>query len=129
MPSELVLNALRSMEFTQDLEPKQLEKLASIATYVTFSEGATIFREGDGSELVYLIMEGDVSLLTQVPGLGKSWAGHPYFHRKKRLPEHKLTPPRKALRSTPCNFKSFARPIMILGSRLCHELPRSFLIV
>jgi len=48
MPSELVLNALRSMEFTQDLEPKQLEKLASIATYVTFSEGATIFREGDG---------------------------------------------------------------------------------
>lgn len=71
MTSELVLNALRSMEFTQDLEPKQLEKLASIATYVTFSKGATIFREGDGSELVYLIMEGEVSLLTQVPGHGQ----------------------------------------------------------
>ncbi len=71
MPSELVLNALQSMEFTQDLEPKQLEKLASISTYVTFSEGATIFREGDGSELVYLIMEGEVSLLTQVPGHGQ----------------------------------------------------------
>jgi CRP-like cAMP-binding protein len=68
MMSELVLNALRSMEFTQDLEPTQLEKLASIATYVTFSEGATIFREGDSSELVYLIQEGEVSLLTQVPG-------------------------------------------------------------
>ncbi len=71
MMSELVLNALQSMEFTQNLEPKQLEKLASIATYVNFSEGATIFREGDGSELVYLILEGEVSLLTQVPGQGQ----------------------------------------------------------
>ena len=69
--SDLVLNALRSMDFTQDFEPKQLEKLASIATYVTFSEGAMIFREGDGSELVYLILEGEVSLLTQVPGHGQ----------------------------------------------------------
>jgi CRP-like cAMP-binding protein len=71
MMSDLVLNALRSMDFTQDFEPKQLEKLASIATYVTFSEGAMIFREGDGSELVYLILEGEVSLLTQVPGHGQ----------------------------------------------------------
>lgn len=71
MTSELVLNALRSMDFTKDLAPKQLEKLASIATYVTFSEGAMIFREGDNSELVYLILEGDVSLLTQVPGHGQ----------------------------------------------------------
>ncbi|MEE9513424.1 MAG: Crp/Fnr family transcriptional regulator [Anaerolineales bacterium] len=71
MTSKLVLNALRSMDFTQDLAPKQLEKLASIATYVTFSEGAAIFREGDGSELVYLILEGEVSLLTQVPGHGQ----------------------------------------------------------
>jgi len=68
---ELVLNALRSMEFTQNLEHQQLEKLTSIATYVTFSEGATIFREDDGSELVYLILEGEVSLLTQVPGHGQ----------------------------------------------------------
>ncbi len=71
MASEIILEALQSMEFTQDFEPKQLEKLASIATYVTFSEGATIFREGDGSELVYLILEGEVSLLTQVPGHGQ----------------------------------------------------------
>ncbi len=71
MTSDLVLNALRSMEFTQDLKPKQLEKIASIATYVTFSEGAMIFREGDDSELVYLILEGEVSLLTQVPGHGQ----------------------------------------------------------
>ena len=71
MTSELVLNALQSMEFTQFLAPKQLEKLASISTFVTFSEGATIFREGDDSELVYVIQEGEVSLLTQVPGHNK----------------------------------------------------------
>ena len=71
MNSELVLSALNSMEFTEGLTQKQLEALSSIATYVTFSEGATIFREGDDSELVYLIQEGEVSLLTQVPGHGQ----------------------------------------------------------
>jgi CRP/FNR family cyclic AMP-dependent transcriptional regulator len=48
-----------------------LQALPSIATCVTFSEGAMIFREGDASELVYLIEEGEVALLTQVPGHGQ----------------------------------------------------------
>ena len=69
--SDLVLEALRSIEFTQDLQPKQLEELAAISTHVTFSEGATIFQEGDDSELVYLIIQGEVALLTQVPGHGQ----------------------------------------------------------
>jgi CRP-like cAMP-binding protein len=71
MSSETVLRALQSLEFTKDLEPQHLEKLATIATHVTFSEGSTIFREGDASELVYLIEEGQVSLVTQVPGHGQ----------------------------------------------------------
>jgi CRP-like cAMP-binding protein len=71
MTTDLVLDALRSMEFTQDLSPEQLEKLASISTYVTFSEGATIFQESDGSELVYLILDGEVSLISKVPGHGQ----------------------------------------------------------
>lgn len=71
MATQIVLQALQSLEFTKDLEPKELEKLASIATYVTFSDGATIFREGDSSELVYLITEGEVSLFTKVPGHGQ----------------------------------------------------------
>jgi CRP-like cAMP-binding protein len=69
--NDLILDSLRSIEFTQDLTPKQREALAAISTYVTFSEGATIFREDDGSELVYLILEGEVALLTQVPGHGQ----------------------------------------------------------
>jgi CRP-like cAMP-binding protein len=71
MASESVLQTLQSIEFTKDLDPKLIEKLASIATYVTFTEGATIFQEGDASELVYLIESGQVALLTQVPGHGQ----------------------------------------------------------
>ncbi len=71
MVSETVLRSLQSLEFTKDLEPQHLEKLATIATHVTFSEGSTIFREGDISELVYLIEAGQVSLVTQVPGHGQ----------------------------------------------------------
>jgi CRP-like cAMP-binding protein len=71
MTSETVLQALQTMEFTKDLEQQHLEKLATIATHVTFSEGSTIFREGDASELVYLIEKGQVSLVTQVPGHGQ----------------------------------------------------------
>jgi CRP-like cAMP-binding protein len=71
MVSELVLEALQSLEFTREFEPGQLEELASISTLVTFSEGAAIFKEGDISELVYLLEEGQVSLITQVPGHGQ----------------------------------------------------------
>jgi CRP-like cAMP-binding protein len=71
MTSETIIQALRSMDFTQDLETKHLETLASIATQVTFSEDASLFREGDVSELVYLIEEGEVALETTVPGHGQ----------------------------------------------------------
>lgn len=71
MSTETVLEALQAVEFTKDLELEHLEKLASISTHVTFTEGATIFREGDVSELVYLIQDGEISLVTQVPGHGQ----------------------------------------------------------
>jgi CRP-like cAMP-binding protein len=71
MTSETVLRALQSMEILSELTSEQMEKLASIATRVTFSEGAIIFREGDISELVYLIEEGQVDLETKVPGHGQ----------------------------------------------------------
>lgn len=67
-----VLEALNTLEFTRDFGRKQLEQIASISTYVTFSEGATIFHEGDTSDLVYLIVEGEVCLTTKVPGHGQA---------------------------------------------------------
>jgi CRP/FNR family cyclic AMP-dependent transcriptional regulator len=71
MTSKAVLQALQSMEFTSDLTVAHLEKIAKIATQVTFSEGATVFREGDATELVYLIEDGRVALQTRVPGHGQ----------------------------------------------------------
>jgi CRP-like cAMP-binding protein len=71
MTSESLIRALETMEFTQDLDRNHLKKLASISTHVTFSEGANLFREGDTSELVYLIEDGEVILETQVPGHGQ----------------------------------------------------------
>lgn len=71
MTSEPVLKALQSMEFVRDFETQHLEKLASIATEVAFSEGEVIFREGDVGELVYLIREGRVALEIRMPGRGR----------------------------------------------------------
>lgn len=71
MTSETVLQALQSMEFTRDLDPKHLEKLASSATEVEFAEGETIFREGDLGETLYLIQDGLVAVDTHVPGRGR----------------------------------------------------------
>lgn len=70
MTHETVLKALQSLEFTRDLKYEHQAKLASISTHVTFSESAILFNENDISELVYLIEEGRVALLTLVPGHG-----------------------------------------------------------
>ncbi len=71
MTSESVLPALKSMDMLREFTSDQLQKLASICTRVTYSEGSTIFREGDESELVYLVETGEVVLETKVPGHGQ----------------------------------------------------------
>ncbi len=71
MATESVLQTLQAMEFTRDLEPRHLEKLASMATEVSFAEGETIFREGDMGDVVYLIQEGRVAVEIHVPGRGR----------------------------------------------------------
>ncbi len=68
--SEDVLAALQPMEFTRNLEPRHLVKLASMATEVTFEEGETIFHEGDTGEMIYLIMAGQVAIYIRVPERG-----------------------------------------------------------
>jgi len=71
MTYENVLAALQTLEFTRDLDPKHLEKLASISYEVNFAEGQTIFREGDVGEVVYLIQEGQAAVDIHVPGRGR----------------------------------------------------------
>ena len=71
MSSEELIQALASMEILKEFGHDQLSALAEISGRVTFSEGAQIFREGDESELVYLVEEGEVILETKVPGHGQ----------------------------------------------------------
>jgi len=69
--SESVLGALQPMEFTRDLEPRHIIKLASMATEMIFEEGENVFREGDTGGKIYLVQEGRVALYIHVPGRGR----------------------------------------------------------
>lgn len=59
------------MDLAKGLKSKHVEKLASIAKEVAFAEGETIFHEGDMSDEVYLIQEGQVAIEIHVPGRGR----------------------------------------------------------
>ncbi|NOZ71428.1 MAG: cyclic nucleotide-binding domain-containing protein [Chloroflexi bacterium] len=71
MTPETVPKLLQELEFTRDLTPEQIEKLASLAFEVSFPENFTIFRERDAGELLYLIKSGQVALYVSVPGQGR----------------------------------------------------------
>lgn len=71
MTSKNLLEALQAMEFTHGLEPEHLERLASMATEASFSEGEILFREGDMCDVVYLVREGQVAIRIHVPGRGR----------------------------------------------------------
>ena len=72
MASETILETLQGLEFTRDLPPAQIEKLAALAFDVHFPENFTIFRELEAGELLYLIKEGQVALFVRVPGEGRT---------------------------------------------------------
>ena len=139
MASEIVLQALDSLEFTRALEKDQREKIANISTYVTFSEGASIFREGDASELVYLIMEGEVTLTTQVPGHGQvviltlgpgqllGWSS--LFLPQRKTAGARTMKPTKAVAINATQLLSCARPIRSWDMPSCGGWQKSFRIV
>ena len=128
MTNQIALQALKDLEFTKDFEPGQLEKLASISTYVTFTEETTIFREGDTSELVYLITEGEVSLLTQVPGHGQvtilkigpgqllGWSS--LFQPKKKTAGARTNVPTKAVAINALQLLDLCQSDVALGYRI-----------
>lgn len=59
---------LASHAFLRGLEPKHLELLAAGARWVRFAPGGIIAREGDEANRFYLILRGEVSLETKIPG-------------------------------------------------------------
>lgn len=62
---------LRSLAFTEDLEPAYLDRLAEIATVLHWAAGQTVFREGDRDEALYLVIEGAVAIDIFVPRRGR----------------------------------------------------------
>lgn len=65
------LTTLRSLELTRDLETKHLKKLAALAKEVTFESGETIYAKGSLGKALYLILEGEIVIETDVPNYGR----------------------------------------------------------
>ncbi len=67
----MLADKLRQNPWFKVLKPAHFQKLVEIATEVTWSEGQTIFREGDQHDYLYLIVEGRVALEKYVPNQGQ----------------------------------------------------------
>jgi CRP-like cAMP-binding protein len=65
------LKVERRGDLLDGLNESQLERLASLGRPAKFDADATIFREGDLHDRVYLILQGRVRLEMNVPGRGR----------------------------------------------------------
>ena len=66
-PKKLV-EILKSHPFLENFRLEHIEKLAGMASQVSFQPDQIIFREGDESSLFYLLLEGKVALETRATG-------------------------------------------------------------
>jgi len=62
---------LRTLTFTRELEPDDLDRLRAMAQLVEWQEGDTIFREGDHDQFLYVVVGGRVALEVDVPTRGR----------------------------------------------------------
>jgi CRP-like cAMP-binding protein len=65
-----LLKLIRGLELFQDLADKQLEQVAAIAKKVQFPAQHNIFLEHEPAKDVFIIIEGDVSLVICTPRVG-----------------------------------------------------------
>lgn len=65
--SEGVVGMLQRHPFVEEFQSEHVEKLASLATRVRFSDGQVIFREGDECADFYLLVSGLVALEIVAP--------------------------------------------------------------
>lgn len=71
MGDRTIAEMLQANPWFRVLEPPLFQKLVDISTVKTWEEGATIFREGDRDDNLYLIFEGQVALEVYVQGHGR----------------------------------------------------------
>ena len=65
------LTTLRSLELTHDMETKHLKKLATIAREKDFDANQVIYETGNLGKALYLILDGEIIIETEVPGHGR----------------------------------------------------------
>lgn len=65
--SEDVDQALRRSVLFRRLKPDDRQRLAAVATMRAFEKGATLFSEGDGSDLLYTVLTGRVKVFKTTP--------------------------------------------------------------
>jgi CRP/FNR family transcriptional regulator, nitrogen oxide reductase regulator len=66
MTPEIVDSLRRSVMFRR-LKPDDLQRVAAVATLRAFDKGATLFSEGDGSDLMYTVVTGHVKVFKTTP--------------------------------------------------------------
>lgn len=71
MTAAEVVDALGRIHLFEGIAQEGLERIGSIAREVRRGPGEVIFREGDSSGELYLILEGKVRIAREVPGMGE----------------------------------------------------------
>jgi CRP-like cAMP-binding protein len=66
------LETLKTVRFLRGIADDQLGQLASVAEQQEFPADAAVFRQGQPSSSIYLVVEGKVSLEIEVPGGGST---------------------------------------------------------
>jgi CRP/FNR family transcriptional regulator len=62
-----IVDSLRKSVMFRRLKPEDLQRLAAVATLRSFDKGATLFSEGDESDLLYTVMTGRVKVFKTTP--------------------------------------------------------------
>ena len=65
--SQEIDDALRRSVLFRRLKPDDRQRLAAVATVRAFEKGATLFNEGDGSDLMYTVLSGRVKVFKTTP--------------------------------------------------------------
>ena len=64
------LETLKNIQFLRDFSDDHLEHLASLAEIKEFPADSVVFRDGQQSSSVYLVVQGDIALELNVPTRG-----------------------------------------------------------
>ena len=64
------VETLKNIQFLQDFSDDHMQHLASLAEIKEFPAGSVVFREGQPSSSVYLVVQGNITLEINVPTRG-----------------------------------------------------------